>query len=139
MTPESPSQLHLRRAAIVDDSGEFQVLAQMMLDYIGVSEIRCYSFASEALPALLESPPDLLLLDQMMAGIDGITLLKQLRGHAATARLPVIICTAAINRFLDQEEQLRTDPYTAVLAKPFSIEELQAVLTRLIPLMNTTS
>ena len=128
-TKKTPARF--RRAAIVDDSGEFQMLAQMMLGYIGIPEIVCYSLPSEALPQLVAAPPDVLLLDQMMAGMDGITLLKQLREHAATKHLPVLICTAAISKFLEQEEQLRGDPYTLVLPKPFSIDDLQAALLQI--------
>jgi len=127
----SEPEVHFRQAAIIDDSGEFLQLAEMMLSYIGIEAIRSYSLGQEALPALIEQPPDILLLDIMMMGVDGITLLAELRAQPSTERLPVILCTAAINRFIEQEERLQRDPHTIVLAKPFSIENLQEAFSQL--------
>src|SRR5262245_60356306 len=108
-----------KQIAIVDDVEEFQILAQMMLQYMGYSDITTYSSALDARPHLLATPPDLLLLDNMMLDLDGLTLIRQLRSQQATAQLPIILCTAAINQLIDHEEQIRRDPHIQILAKPF--------------------
>jgi CheY-like chemotaxis protein len=122
---------HLRHIAIVDDTEEFQTLAQMMLRYLGVAQVSTYSSAVQALPRLIKAPPDALLLDLMMADMNGLKLLRKLRANPKTSALPVVLCTAAINRVIDEEEQLQRDPHLQLLAKPFSIEELQEVLLRI--------
>lgn len=85
--------------------------------------------------ALQTELPDLVLLDIMLPGEDGISILKKLRGQAATAGLPVIMATAKGTEYdkvtgLD----LGADDY---LAKPFGMTELvsrvKAVLRRCQP------
>jgi CheY-like chemotaxis protein len=131
MTSRSNLPPQFKCAAIIDDIDEFQLLAQMMLQYLGVRQVACYESGVEALPELIEAPPDLLLLDVMMPDMDGLTLLGQLRQNPATARLPVILCTAAINQLIDHEEWLQRDACVQVLPKPFSIDDLGAALARL--------
>jgi len=82
--------------------------------------------------ALEKTVPQLILLDIMLPGEDGISILKKLRGQTATANLPVIMATAKGTEYdkvtgLD----LGADDY---LAKPFGMMEMvsrvKAVLRR---------
>ncbi len=82
--------------------------------------------------ALEKTAPQLILLDIMLPGEDGISILKKLRGQTATARLPVIMATAKGTEYdkvtgLD----LGADDY---LTKPFGMTEMvsrvKAVLRR---------
>ena len=123
----------LKHVGILDDSSEFQQLAYVMLDYLGVSTISQWTSSAEALPALRAAPPGLLLLDVMMAGLSGLEIWDRLRGNDSTAQLPIIICTAAINRIVDDEIRLSNDPHTRILPKPFTLEELRQTLDELIP------
>lgn len=85
--------------------------------------------------ALANETPELLLLDIMLPGEDGITILKKLRAENATKRLPVIMATAKGTEYdkvigLD----LGADDY---LCKPFGMMEMvsrvKAVLRRCMP------
>ena len=85
--------------------------------------------------ALSHSQPQLIMLDIMLPGMDGIEILKALRGNPATARIPVIIASARGTEYdkvvgLD----LGADDY---LAKPFGMMEMvsrvTAVLRRCAP------
>lgn len=85
--------------------------------------------------ALANEMPELLLLDIMLPGEDGITILKKLRAENATKRLPVIMATAKGTEYdkvigLD----LGADDY---LCKPFGMMEMvsrvKAVLRRCMP------
>src|SRR5690606_21041433 len=78
-------------------------------------------------------PPDLVVLDRMLPGLSGDTVLEQLRADPVTARLPVLLLTAR----REQEDrvsglELGADDY---LTKPFSPRELvlrvQAILRRM--------
>ena len=84
--------------------------------------------------ALKESTPELIMLDIMLPGEDGITILKKLRKNPTTAQIPVIMATAKGTEYdkvmgLD----LGADDY---LAKPFGMMEMvsrvKAVLRRVI-------
>jgi len=85
--------------------------------------------------ALRETTPELILLDIMLPGEDGITILKKLRGRAATADIPIVMASAKGTEYdkvigLD----LGADDY---LAKPFGMMEMvsrvRAVLRRANP------
>lgn len=123
----------LKHVGILDDSSEFQQLAYVMLDYLGVSTISQWTSSDDALPVLRVAPPDLLLLDVMMAGLSGLEIWDRLRGQGTTAQLPIIVCTAAINRIVDDEIRLANDPHTRILPKPFTLEELRQTLDELMP------
>ena len=90
----------------------------------------------ELFQALEQRHPDLITLDIMLPGMDGIEILKKLRSNPATERIPVIMASAKGTEFdkvmgLD----LGADDY---LVKPFSMMEMvsriRAVLRRTKPL-----
>ncbi len=107
-----------------------------------VYTLRSTGFEAEGLPdgaalfeALAKETPELILLDIMLPGDDGLTILERLRRSPATARLPVILATARGSEYdkvagLD----LGADDY---LAKPFGMMEMvarvRAVLRRAAP------
>ncbi len=85
--------------------------------------------------ALSRGIPQLIMLDIMLPGMDGIEILKKLRASSATARVPVIVASAKGTEYdkvvgLD----LGADDY---LAKPFGMTEMisriRAVLRRCVP------
>lgn len=78
----------------------------------------------EALELLEKNEIDLALLDLMLPGIDGIEVLRNIRGHQKYKKLPVIILTAKadeISKVVGLE--VGADDY---LAKPFGVHELMA-------------
>lgn len=94
-----------------------------------------FSDGAELFAALKENIPQLIMLDIMLPDMDGIEILKRLRGSSATAEIPVIMATAKGTEFdkvtgLD----LGADDY---LAKPFGMMEMisrvKAVLRRTAP------
>lgn len=64
--------------------------------------------------AQLDPPPDLIVLDLMMPNMDGETFLRQLRGHPASAKIPVLVVSAVI-------PQAGVAHANAVLPKPFDL------------------
>lgn len=77
-----------------------------------------------ALSKAQEEPPDLVLSDVMMPGLDGFGLLRELRNHARTQTIPVILLSARAGEESAVEGlDAGADDY---LAKPFSTRELLA-------------
>jgi len=124
--------------AVVDDH---QDIRELVARYLGAHGFRVSSADSAAsLRRLLErSAPDLLVLDIMMPGEDGLSLCRQLR---ATSQLPIIFLTAVAedtDRIIGLE--MGADDY---LTKPFNPRELlariKAVLrrTRSLPTQRAT-
>jgi two-component system phosphate regulon response regulator PhoB len=92
----------------------------------------------EALLLAAESPPDIVLLDWMIAGISGLEVCRRLRRGRETANVPIIMLTARG----EEEDRVRgletgADDY---ITKPFSPRELvarvTAVLRRLRPALS---
>ena len=118
----------------VEDDDAIRGLMLYALNAAGF-ETRGFMDGEGLFHALRTELPRLILLDIMLPGEDGISILKRLRGQAATAEIPVIMATAKGTEYdkvtgLD----LGADDY---LAKPFGIMEMvsrvKAVLRRYEP------
>ena len=82
------------RLLVVDDNAANIRLLEAILSNHGYA-VATASDGAAALTAVAVNPPDLVLLDIQMPGIDGYEVCKRLRADAATAALPIIMITAA--------------------------------------------
>ena len=110
-----------QRIWVVDDDPE---LRRMLASYLGDQgyEVRCLADGAQLMARLSAQRPDLLVLDLMLPGDDGLTLLRRLRDGSDD--LPVVMLTAradAVDRIIGLEQG--ADDY---LAKPFLPRELTA-------------
>lgn len=116
---------------IVDDDDEICQLARQFLEPHGF-RITAVADGTSMRTALVADPADLIVLDLMLSGEDGLALCRQIR---ATSRTPIIFLTA-VNSEADRVVRLEmgADDY---LPKPFSARELlariRAVLRRATP------
>ncbi|MBO0494054.1 EAL domain-containing response regulator [Pseudomonas sp. Marseille-Q1929] len=78
---------------IVDDEPQVRKLLETLLQYEGYHTLSVGS-GEEALALVAEQPPDLILLDIMMPGMDGFEVANQLKGNPATANIPIIMLSA---------------------------------------------
>ncbi len=106
---------------VVEDEPGIRELECYALERNGY-EVRCFEDASGFYAALGQRTPDLILLDLMLPGDDGLTVLGKLRGNPATAGIPVIIISAKTTE-LDRVKglDLGADDY---ICKPFSVMEM---------------
>ncbi len=112
-------------------------IRDLMLYTLGASGFQAKGFPDSTFfwQAMTEEKPELILLDIMLPGEDGITVLKRLRAASATANIPIIIATAKGSEF-DKVIGLDTgaDDY---LVKPFGMMEMvariKAVMRRTAP------
>lgn len=113
-----------------------QAIRDLMLYTLNAAGFEAVGFegGESFFPALEKNMPQLVLLDIMLPGEDGIAILKKLRGNPAASNLPVILATAKGTEYdkvigLD----LGADDY---LAKPFGMMEMvarvKAVLRRVV-------
>jgi two-component system phosphate regulon response regulator PhoB len=108
---------------VVEDEPDIRSLIVFNLSREG---FRCRTAASgeEALQEVRSSQPDLIVLDLMLPGLDGLEVCRRLRSDAATASVPVIMLTAKadeVDRIVGLE--MGADDY---VVKPFSPKELVA-------------
>lgn len=81
------------RVLIVDDSPEVGAQLRSALLDAGYA-VSMAEDGDAALEAIEQRPPDGILLDLMMPGVDGFTVLEKLRASEETARIPVLVVTA---------------------------------------------
>ena len=114
---------------VIDDEPAIKDMLQIALDAAGFKVVLAED-AKQAYPIIIDTPPDLILLDWMMPGTSGIELLRRLRRDEIN--VPVIMLTAKVEEAskiagLDSG----ADDY---IAKPFSPRELvsrvKAILRR---------
>jgi len=118
------------KVLIVDDDADTHQILANYLDEIA-AEIRSCSNGREALAALQEFSPDLILLDLMMPHMDGLTFLSELRAMPRHHRVPVVVITA---KELTPEEtaQLRSNT-RHVMKKPEVFgEDLRLLFNQLL-------
>lgn len=111
------------RVLVVDDESAIRDMIRFALERAGM-ECRAAADAQEALVAINENRPDLVLMDWMMPGVSGIELTRRLRKDPFTADIPIIMLTAKVTED-DKVAGLEagTDDY---IIKPFSPRELMA-------------
>jgi DNA-binding response OmpR family regulator len=88
----------LKRILAVDDDPDVLELATLALGTVAGYMVQTCSSGGEAVARSLSFRPDLILLDVMMPGVDGLSTLRALRACAATASTPVVFMTALVQR-----------------------------------------
>ena len=117
---------------VIDDEPAIRDMLQIALDAAGFKVVLAED-AKQAYPIIIDTPPDLILLDWMMPGTTGLELLRRLKRDPLTKNVPIIMLTAKAEEGgkvagLDSG----ADDY---VSKPFSPRELvariKAVLRRI--------
>jgi two-component system alkaline phosphatase synthesis response regulator PhoP len=113
----------------VEDENSIRELIVYTLNTVGFTAVG-FSNAAEFFEAINDGLPNLVLLDIMMSGEDGLSVLKKLRSSPETRNLPIIMITAKTSEYdkvtgLD----LGADDY---ITKPFGMMELVARINALL-------
>lgn len=106
---------------IVEDDDNIRELEAYAMKSNGY-DTECFASSKEFYKAIIKAVPDLILLDIMLPGDDGLTILSKLRDDPITENIPVIIISAKTTE-LDRVKglDLGADDY---LCKPFGVMEL---------------
>ncbi len=112
-----------RSVLVVDDEPNIVLSIKFLMKQQGY-EVRTASNGEEALQALNEKVPDLILLDVMMPKPDGYEVCQRIRATAKWRAIPVIMLTAK-GREVEREKgfAMGADDY---ITKPFATQELVA-------------
>jgi CheY-like chemotaxis protein/HPt (histidine-containing phosphotransfer) domain-containing protein len=112
------------RVLHVDDEPDIREVVDISLGLDPKFETRGCGSGHEAIAVAMDWPPDIILLDVMMPGMDGPATLARLRENAKTASIPVVFMTArAQTRELDLFRSLGA---AGVIPKPFDPMTLAA-------------
>ena len=114
---------------VVDDEQSIRTIMRSYLEKEGYS-VQEFADGESALTAFREHEPDMMVIDIMMPGMDGLELCRQVRSNDIINHIPIIVVTARITK----DEQIRgleagADAY---LTKPFNEDELRTRVEKLL-------
>ena len=119
----------MTRVLVVEDDRDIAELVERYLQKAGFS-IELLTSGRDALKAIADRTPDLLILDLMLPHVDGLEICRSVRSEPRTAAIPIIMLTA---RAEESERivglEIGADDY---VAKPFSPNELVARVRALL-------
>jgi CheY-like chemotaxis protein len=121
---------HAPLILVVDDEHAFCDVVAEILTSCGCKVIKAYD-AGQGLNYLRHQTPDLILLDVMMPGIDGISFVRELRAEPDYRTLPIIVSSA---KFQEDDRALASNAGAdAYLTKPYSAHQLLEIVSRFLP------
>ena len=122
-------ELSLNKIMLVEDDTDIQFITRLSLETVGDYEVQVCGSGAEALEAVCAYAPDLILLDVMMPGMDGLATMRALRKLPGMAATPVVFFTA------NAQDQVRQDLIRRgaldVIVKPIKpnalVEQIRAI------------
>jgi DNA-binding response OmpR family regulator len=127
--PASPVRVNRKRILVVDDERDLVDLISYNLQRNGY-DVQSAQDGLQAIEMVRRETPDLIVLDLMLPGMDGIEVARQLRSDAATASVPIIMLTAKGEEVdVVVGLALGADDY---ITKPFSMKILLARLNTVL-------
>ena len=120
----------MRRLLIVDDDSEFRdfvnaVAVDMGFEVLGVGD------GEEAEAAQKSFSPDLILIDMVMPGLDGIEVMRKMADNAVNAR--IVLVSGYSQAYMNAARAIATASCIAsvqTVTKPFALDELRTILSQ---------
>jgi CheY-like chemotaxis protein len=107
------------RILLADDDNRVLQVVSRYLDLEGY-DIEAVTDGEQAVSKAVANPPDLILLDIMMPGVDGLEACRRIRANPATANTPVLMFSA----LKEEAEAARDAGADGLLPKPFTLPTL---------------
>ncbi len=118
----------IRHALVVDDSKSARMMLQRLLSKMNV-ESEAVENAEEALRFLQNKQPDVIFMDHMMPGMDGLEATQMIKSNPLTAAIPTIMYTSKEDH--EYHQMALSHGAQGVLAKPASQDAIMAVIQSL--------
>lgn len=120
----------IKKILIIDDEINFCALLKINLELIGDYSVIITASGKEGIQFAEQNRPDLILLDLIMPKMDGVEVLKTLKGNDKTSSIPIIMLTG----MGDEESQNKVIGLYDVdyIVKPVDIEVLKSKIVKLL-------
>lgn len=115
---------------VVEDNEKNLKLVRDVLQFAGYEVVAATS-AEQGVAMALERPPDLVLMDLQLPGMDGTEALRRLRRSTRTRSVPVVAVTAFAMK--DDRERALRDGFDGYLEKPISVQALPGQVRSFLP------
>jgi len=111
---------------IIDDNKDLLDMLKIALE--GEHDVFISNTGKNGINSLLENEPDLIFLDIMMKGLNGIDILRLIRNDETTKATPLFIMSALVDeKTIDKCKELNANGY---LKKPFRIQMLKDIIAK---------
>lgn len=118
-----------KKILIVDDEMSIHASLEFILKQYDVEILHAID-ATEAIPILKETKPDLIFMDFKLPGINGIILTQKIKSLPAYQHIPVIGITAYASE--ENKQIAKGSGLDIILEKPFDLTELQKLINQFI-------
>jgi CheY-like chemotaxis protein len=122
----------LKKIMLVEDDPDIQLITRLSLEVGGGYEVRVCASGAEAVGSAAAYAPDLILLDMMMPGMDGLATMDALRKLSETAATPMVFFTA--NTQVQVRQDLLRRGALGVIIKPIEpnalVEQIRSLWQR---------
>ena len=116
---------------VIDDDQSILELFRLILEPEGY-QVTLSKSAFEDVQEVDQLRPDLIIMDfKLGRHEDGFLLLQKIKMYRPTKDIPIILCTAAVDIVVEQENVLR-EKGIPILYKPFDVDELLRVTERML-------
>ena len=115
---------------LVEDNEMNSRLVEYVLERDGF-EVRVMDSAEEAVNAAIADPPDVILMDIQLPGMDGLEATRRLKDNAGTAQIPILAITAHAMR--GDEERILSAGCQGYISKPINTRELAGTIRDHLP------
>ena len=127
----------LDKIFIVEDEATIRTVLEMLLKGAGYTAIQSFATGNTAMDAIREEKPDLVLLDLMLPGLDGLSISRMIREDSSLQATRILMLTARTQpEDIVRGLQAGADDY---VTKPFDrqvlLARIAAVLRRGLPVM----
>ena len=116
------------KVLLVDDNPMVLEMLRQALNPLG--NLTTATDGADALLKAIDDPPDLILTDFAMQGMDGRQLVEKLKGRAATAKIPVIVMASRAD--ISEKLKMLQDAVEDFVEKPFYIKEAAGRIKRIV-------
>jgi CheY-like chemotaxis protein len=114
---------------VIEDDQPILDMMELMIRKLGYEPV-LVAHAPESLEMIRQAPPVLIVLDVMMAPMNGWEILEWLRKDKISREIPVILFTAAPS--VNEKMAQMKDPHLGMLQKPVSFTQLKAEIERFL-------
>ena len=120
------------RITVINDNPEFLELMSAILDEDAGYAVTLINGEAAAIDDIAASKPHLMIVDLLLGGASGWDIVALSRADERLADVPIIICSADVLALRDREAELAQIGNVHVLAKPFGIDQVTALVEQLI-------
>jgi two-component system cell cycle response regulator DivK len=115
---------------VVEDNEKNLKLVRDVLEYAGY-DVRVARTAEDGITLAVKEPPDLVLMDLQLPGMDGMEALRRLRENPRTADIPVVAVTAQAMK--QDRERVLDAGFNGYVEKPISVRAFPDQVRSVLP------